>query len=66
MSCQSAVQSALQSVKGVKEVNVSLANHEAVVTFDPSLVKIADLISAVDRAHGGMGHYTAKLKNKGS
>ena len=66
MSCQSAVQSALQSVKGVKDVNVSLANHEAVVTFDPSVAKLSDLISAVDHAHGGMGHYTAKLKNKGS
>jgi len=65
MSCQSAVQSALQSVKGVKDVSVSLAKHEAMVTYDPSVAKVDDLISAVDHAHG-MQHFTATLKNKGS
>ena len=65
MSCQNAVQSALRSVKGVKDANVSLANHEAVVTYDPSVAKVDDLISAVDHAQG-MQHFTATLKNKGS
>jgi len=59
------VQSALQSVKGVKDVNVSLANREAVVTYDPNVTKVDDLISAVDHAHG-MQHFTATVKNKGS
>ena len=59
------MQSALQSVKGVKDVNVSLANHEAVVTYDSNVTKVDDLISAVDHAHG-MQHFTATVKNKGS
>lgn len=56
------MQSALNSVKGVKSTKVSLAQHDAVVTYDPSEVKVADLINAVDHAHGGMGHYSATLK----
>lgn len=56
------MQSALSSVKGVKSAKVSLAQKEAVITYDPSEVKVADLISAVDHAHGGMGHYSATLK----
>ena len=62
MSCQNSVQSALKSVKGVKDVSVSLANHEAVVTYDPDLAKTEDLINAVEHA-SGMSHYTAKVKN---
>lgn len=56
------MQSALSSVKGVKSAKVSLSEHNAVVTYDPGEVKVADLISAVDHAHGGMGHYSASLK----
>jgi copper chaperone CopZ len=65
MSCQQTVQSALKSVKGVKDVKTSLKTHEAVVTYDPSVTKVSDLISAVDNAHG-MRQYTAALKSKGS
>lgn len=57
------MQSALNSVKGVKTVEVSLAQHDAVITYDPNEVKVADLINAVDHAHGGMGHYSATLKD---
>lgn len=63
MSCQSSVQSALESVKGVKSAKVSLADHEAVVTYDPSVVKLDDLITAVNHAPG-MAHYTATVKGK--
>lgn len=57
------MQSALQSVKGVKDVKASLTTHEAVVTYDPSVAKVSDLISAVDNAHG-MRKYTATLKKR--
>ena len=57
------MQSALESVKGVKEAKVSLENQEAVVKYDPDLVKVEDLIKAVKDAHG-MASYEAKVKKK--
>jgi copper chaperone CopZ len=57
------VQSALQNVKGVKDAKVSMENKEAVVTYDPTVCKVQDLIKAVENAKG-MGHYTAKVKKK--
>jgi len=59
------VQSALESVKGVKEAKVSLEDAEAVVTYDPGKCKVEDLIKAVREAHG-MASYDAKVKNKKS
>ena len=56
-------QSALQSVKGVKEAKVSLEKNEAVVTHDPDVVKVEDLIKAVKSARG-MSSYDAKIKKK--
>jgi copper chaperone CopZ len=55
------VQSALEAVKGVKEVNVSLENKEAVVKYDADVVKVEDLIKAVKNARG-MSPYDAKVK----
>ena len=46
------MQSALQSVKGAKEAKVSLEKNEAVVTYDPDVVKVEDLIKAVKSARG--------------
>jgi len=60
-SCASTVQSALEAVKGVKEVNVSLENKEAVVKYDAAVVKVEDLIKAVKNARG-MSPYDAKVK----
>jgi mercuric ion binding protein len=60
-SCASTVQSALEAVKGVKEVNVSLENKEAVVKYDADVVKVEDLIKAVKNARG-MSPYDAKVK----
>jgi copper chaperone CopZ len=57
------VQSALEAVKGVRDVNVSLETKEAVVKYDPDVVKIEDLIKAVKTAHG-MNSYDAKVKKK--
>ena len=55
------MQSALEAVKGVKEVNVSLENKEAVVKYDAAVVKVEDLIKAVKNARG-MSPYDAKVK----
>jgi copper chaperone CopZ len=60
-SCASTVQSALQEVKGVNEASVSLASKEAVVKYDPDVVKVDDLIKAVKNARG-MNSYGAKVK----
>ena len=57
----SAVQFALESVKGVKEAKVSLESNEAVVKYDPDVVKVENLIKAVKAARG-MNSYDAKVK----
>jgi len=57
------VQSALEAVKGVKEVTVSLENKEAVVKYDADVVKVEDLINAVKNARG-MSPYGAKVKKE--
>ena len=57
------MQSALESVKGVKEAKVSLDDKEAVVKYDPEVVKVEDLIKAVKNARG-MSTYDAKVKEK--
>ena len=55
------MQSALQLVKGVKDAKVSLAKREAVVRYDPDVVKVEDLIKAVREAWA-MDRYDAKVK----
>ena len=55
------MQSALQSVKGVKEANVSLEDKQAVVKYDPEAAKTDDLVKAVKNAHG-MNQFDAKVK----
>ena len=55
------MQSTLEAVKGVKEVNVSLEKKEAVVKYDADVVKVEDLIKAVKNARG-MNPYDAKVK----
>ena len=57
------MQSALEAVKGVKEVNVSLGKKEAVVKYDADVVKVEDLIKTVKDAHG-MNSYDAKVKKE--
>ncbi len=55
------MQSALESVRGVKEAKVSLDSGEAVVKYDPSKAKVEDLVKAVRNANG-MHSYDAKVK----
>ncbi len=57
------MQSALETVKGVKEVKVSLETKEALVKYDPDVVKVEDLIKAVKNARG-MNPYDAKVKKE--
>ena len=45
----------------MKEVTVSAENKEAVVKYDPDVVKVEDLIKAVKNARG-MNSYDAKVK----
>jgi copper chaperone CopZ len=56
------VRSALLSVKGVTRAKVTLEQHEALVTYDPTQATIEDLIAAVNSADGGPFAYTATLK----
>ena len=55
------MRSALEEVKGVKEVSVSLEKKEAVVKYDADVVKVDDLIKAVKDARG-MHSFDAKVK----
>jgi len=57
------VQSALESVKGVKDAKVSIEDKEAVVKYDPAQCKAEDLTKAVKEAHG-MNHFDASVKKK--
>jgi len=55
------VQSALESVKCVKQAHVSYQKKEAVVKYDPTQCKVDDLIKSVREARGA-GSFKAKLK----
>lgn len=61
--CVDDVRSALESIKGVKKVKVSLEDREAVVTYDPNLVKEEDLVKAIKNPQA-MHPYEAKVKKK--
>jgi copper chaperone CopZ len=52
-SCASTAQSALESVKGVKEVSVSLEIQKSVVKYDADVAKAEELIKAVKDACSG-------------
>ena len=61
------MRSALLAVKGVTRARVTLENYEAVVTYDPALAKVEDMIKAVAQAEGpaeGRGQYKASVKKK--
>lgn len=59
------MRSALLSVKGVTRARVELEGHEAVVTYDPAVAKIEDMIKAVEQAQGPVGQvYTATVKKE--
>ena len=58
------MRSALLAVKGVTRAQVSLEQHEAVVTYDPRQAKVEDLITAVNQAEGLLPgiSYSATIK----
>ena len=59
------MRSALLSVKGVTRAQVRLEHYEALVTYDPAVAKVEDMIKAVAEAEhpiSGKGAYTAKVK----
>lgn len=56
------VRAALLSVKGVKSAEVTLEQHQAVVTYDANQASVDDLIQAVSRAEGPM-KFSARLKD---
>jgi copper chaperone CopZ len=59
------VRSALLSVKGVVRAQVKLEAYEALVTYDPAVARIEDMIAAVGEAEHpiqGRGVYKATVK----
>jgi Cu+-exporting ATPase len=54
-SCVRRIEKRLGKVEGVEDVNVNLATEKARVVFDPSLVGLPDLVSAVEKAGYGVG-----------
>ena len=64
------MRSALLSVKGVTRAQVTLERYEAVVTYDPAVATVAQMIKAIAEAEGpqdGRGQYRATVKKaKGS
>lgn len=63
MMCVDDVRSALESIKGVKKEKLSLEGREAVVTYDPTVVKAGDLVKAIKNAQG-MHPNEARVKKK--
>ena len=59
-----AVRSALLGVPGVTRVQVNLEAGEAVVTFDPGVVAVDALVTAVNQADGPASprQYRAEVK----
>ena len=59
-----AVRSALLKVPGVTRAQVSLETGEAIVTFDPRVVAVDTLVTAVNEANGPLATrmYRATVK----
>lgn len=59
------MRSALLSVKGVTRAQVRLEEHEAVVTYDPSVATVELMMKAISEAIGPVGQrYTATVKKE--
>lgn len=48
-ACQSSVKKTIKSLDGVKDVEVSLENRNAIVTFYPNLIKADSIQKAVNK-----------------
>lgn len=60
-NCVSTVERNLKKVNGVQEAVVNLSSERALVTFDPTLTGLKDLVSRVERAGYGVAEGTADL-----
>jgi copper chaperone CopZ len=60
--CVETVQSALQAAPGVVSAKVSLAEHQALVVYQPSKTTVDDLVKVVNRTKG-MNPYTARAQS---
>lgn len=61
------MRSALLSVKGVTRAQVRLEEHEAIVTYDPAVATVEQMITAVSKAEGpGPQEYKATVKKEKS
>ncbi|HZY10350.1 MAG TPA: cation transporter, partial [Bacteroidota bacterium] len=49
-SCVLRVEKTLKKVNGVQEANVNLATEQVSLTYDPTKVKLPELVHAVDDA----------------
>ena len=47
--CQKTIEEGLESVKGVKSVQVSLADKVARVTYDPTVVDLASMVTTISK-----------------
>ncbi|MFN8635121.1 MAG: heavy metal translocating P-type ATPase [Chloroflexota bacterium] len=54
-SCVRRIERRVGKVDGVQNVSVNLATEKARVTYDPALVGVPDLVSAVEKAGYGVG-----------
>jgi copper chaperone CopZ len=59
--CADTVRRALLAVKGVASADVTVDPAEAVVVYDPAIVKTGDLVSAVNHVKG-MNPYRARIR----
>jgi len=60
-NCARTVERTLSKTEGVIEANVNYATERATVSFDPTVVKLDDLIERIDRAGYGVAQVTMEL-----
>lgn len=60
-NCARTVERTLGKTEGVEEANVNFASEKATVNFDPSQIKVIDLIQRVEKAGYGVAQATMEL-----
>ncbi|MBI1282075.1 MAG: heavy metal translocating P-type ATPase [Anaerolineaceae bacterium] len=60
-NCARTVERTLSKTPGIENVNVNFATERAQVTFDPTTLKIPDMIERVDKAGYGVAQATIEL-----
>jgi len=64
-ACSSRIQKKLSKMEGVAEASVNLATEKANVLFDPSKVKVDDLMAAITEMGYGVGREKVSLSVTG-